>query len=506
MPNKTITFLRSSVMQWLLLLTVILLGLGVRLYDLTDPPLDFHATRQLRSAIIARAIYYQLLPDADPVVRDLTHELAQLEVYEPPILENVVGFADLVAGDEYAWMGRLFSSVFWIVGGIILFLIARRWVSFWAALVGLMFYLFLPMSVIMSRSFQPEPWLVMWMLLAAWALLRWSEKPTWGRAVFAGLLGGIAVLVKVVAAFFILPMLLGVVIAEGGWRRLLRSLQPWVIGAIMLGPTGLYYALFHAGRSASFLSFWTGDLFKLVFTSGFYADWLAMIKGLMGLTILLVAVAGVVLAARVPRALLVGGWVGYALYGLVFPYQYTTHEYYHLPLIPLVAMSIVAVVDLLFTAISTRHIVWKVVVLAGLLFASGYSLWVGRSMLHASDYRNEVTAWRNVAEAIPAGKSFIALTADYGMRLNYFGMRQISAAFPTTGDQNLMQLAGSDQLDYESYFAEITEGKDYFLVTAFSQLEAQPELKEILETTFVVYASGDGYVLYDLNHRLGDGD
>ena len=45
---------------------LLLLGLGIRLYDLTDAPLDFHPTRQLRGALIAPGIYYRWLPHADP--------------------------------------------------------------------------------------------------------------------------------------------------------------------------------------------------------------------------------------------------------------------------------------------------------------------------------------------------------------------------------------------------------------------------------------------------------
>jgi hypothetical protein len=40
------------------------LGLAIRLYDLSDPPLDFHATRQFRAALIARGLYYGALDDA----------------------------------------------------------------------------------------------------------------------------------------------------------------------------------------------------------------------------------------------------------------------------------------------------------------------------------------------------------------------------------------------------------------------------------------------------------
>jgi len=44
-------------------------------------------------------------------------------------------------------------------------------------------------------------------------------------------------------------------------------------------------------------------------------------------------------------------------------------------------------------------------------------------------------------------------------------------------------------------------GMDYFLITAFNQLEQQPLLQEYLADHYSIYAEGDGYVIYDL-HRL----
>ncbi len=43
---------------------MLLVGFALRMYDLTDPPLDFAPTRQLFSAIKARGMYYQYVTDA----------------------------------------------------------------------------------------------------------------------------------------------------------------------------------------------------------------------------------------------------------------------------------------------------------------------------------------------------------------------------------------------------------------------------------------------------------
>ena len=57
---------RYPIVPILILAALLLSGLALRFYDLTDQPIDFHPTRQLRGAIIARGMYYEMLPSADP--------------------------------------------------------------------------------------------------------------------------------------------------------------------------------------------------------------------------------------------------------------------------------------------------------------------------------------------------------------------------------------------------------------------------------------------------------
>ena len=52
---------RLSWAEWGTLL-ILALGIALRLVDADDAPLDFHPTRQLHNLLVARSIYYQLLP------------------------------------------------------------------------------------------------------------------------------------------------------------------------------------------------------------------------------------------------------------------------------------------------------------------------------------------------------------------------------------------------------------------------------------------------------------
>ena len=115
---------------WLIAILLITLGFGLRLVDLMDPPADFHPTRQFRGAIIARSIYYQLLPDADPQQQALATDLqADFEEFEPPILNGAVALGYLILGQEALWLARLIVSLIWCLGGLALFALVKDSVS-----------------------------------------------------------------------------------------------------------------------------------------------------------------------------------------------------------------------------------------------------------------------------------------------------------------------------------------------------------------------------------------
>ncbi len=495
----------TNLFQRLLLALIFLAGFGIRIYDLTDPPLDFHPTRQLRSAILARSFYYQMDAGADPALRELAVRMGNsLEVYEPPILEGLAALTYMALGQETLPAARVLNAFFWVLGGLALYCLARRFIGFYSMAAALAFYFFLPFSIIASRSFQPDPWMVMWILIATLLFVRWLEKPIWTRLIMAGLAAGLAVLVKLMAVFPLAGIFALSLLSDRGFKKSLRSPHVWALLALSAGPSLVYYIMNNSTRSAGFFSFWTASLSHLVLESNFYADWLAMLGGLFNLTNILLAALAAVMAARGLKPILIGFWVGYFVYGLFLPYQMTTHEYYHLELVPLVALGLGVIADAVFTRMSAQHWFWRAAAASVIAVASFYSLYVGRSIMFAASYANEPVAWKRVGEAIPEGASITALTSEYGNRLMYYGWRGISAYWPNSSDLKLFSMAGNEDMDIVSYFRETTDGRDFFLVTLFSEYEAQPELKTLLTQNYPIYSEGDGYILFDLRHPLGN--
>ena len=472
----------------------LLLALGalLRLFDLNDPPLDFHPTRQLRNSLVARSIYYDAWPQASSEQRLQAQTFRRaVGLYEPPIMESLVGFTFLITGESFA-VPRLYQTAFWLLAGLALFDLARRTTSVPGALVGLGYFLILPFAVQGSRSFQPDPLMTAAFAVGIYFLHRWSEEHEWKWALLAGALLGFSALVKIVSAFMIGAAVIAVLLSLG-ISRTWRSKQVWALAGLMVLPALLYYVVARPGRATEYFFAWTVALIGLVTSPDFYSKWLAFLGSLFGLTMLTLSLLGAIFAQPRLRAILIGSWAGYVVYGLTLPFQMYTHSYYHLQLLPVAALGIAALATPLMDRIGTLDRFWRAAAVGLVTLAAAYEAWVARSVLVAEDFRQEPAFWQEVGRAIPDSAEVIALTQDYGYRLMYWGWKKVDL-WPITTE--LSGVRGGTQ-DPVADFASLTDGMDYFLVTAFGQLDKQPGLSEVL-SQLPVAAEGPGYVLYDL--------
>src|SRR5512136_1250234 len=101
----------GSWVETVLLVVLFVAALGIRLYDLTDLPNDFYMTRQYRSLLIARGMYYQHSTSIPDWQRSMAVAQWKAEgLIEPPIMESLVALTYNLTGVQ-TWMGRLFASL-----------------------------------------------------------------------------------------------------------------------------------------------------------------------------------------------------------------------------------------------------------------------------------------------------------------------------------------------------------------------------------------------------------
>jgi 4-amino-4-deoxy-L-arabinose transferase-like glycosyltransferase len=488
--------------KWPVLLLIFSLGLGIRLYDLTDPPLDYHPTRQLRSAIIARGMYSSLHAFPPEEKRLFAVEQWQKEaVIEPVVLESIVAASYALIGGEYVWIARLYSSLFWFLGGLAILGLAKEWASFDGAMIALVFYFFNPFGVIASRTFQPDPLMVSLAVGALWAIYRWHKHQTWVRAVIAGLLAGAAIFVKSVAIFPLIMAMAGLLFVSPSWRFLLGRGQVWCMVGLTILPGALYHVY------GIFIDGFLGQQFSLRFfpsllvSPSFYIHWLDVIGRTIGFGAFFVALSGLLLLRFKPEGgMAIGYLLGYFIYGMTLPYHITTHDYYQLPLVPMVALLLAPVAAIMYEHLGVnRKLFSRLGVSAILVLAVLTYSWQARSILARTDFRPEIARWEDLGRKLE-GSRIVALTHDYGYRLVYYGWLT-TEHWPHLGDINLLEMAGQAQIPIMERFTELTQDMDYFLVVNMEEFQRQPELQEILYSHYPLISSGsEAYLLFELKN------
>jgi hypothetical protein len=204
---------------------------------------------------------------------------------------------------------------------------------------------------------------------------------------------------------------------------------------------------------------------------------------------------------REMRIFLSGLWGAYLLYGLFFNYHIATHDYYHLPFIPIVALSLAPLGDWFFAHLAGATVQrWARVAMYGILIFGLFSvIWDVRNQMKVVDYRPEAAMWAEISEHL--GKaSVIGLTQNYGSRLEYWGGKG-SVAWPFVGDGAYANIRGG-VLSFDDFFSRRASKMKYFLVTDFEEFDRQPELKERLLSLYAVAFQGDGYLIFDLQSPL----
>jgi hypothetical protein len=120
----------SGALTVIVLVSLVVAALAVRVDGLGDAPTDFVPERQYHSALLARGYYFDQLDSAPRWKRRLA-ELSsdQEELIEPLAMELTASLAYQVLGGERLWFPRLLSALFWVAGGVLLYLTALHFAS-----------------------------------------------------------------------------------------------------------------------------------------------------------------------------------------------------------------------------------------------------------------------------------------------------------------------------------------------------------------------------------------
>jgi 4-amino-4-deoxy-L-arabinose transferase-like glycosyltransferase len=516
--------------SWLIMTGVLCFSLAmiIRVYGFyrLDAP-GMIAERQFRSALIARKFYFELTNSVPEWRRQIVFTSVQRAgILEPPITELLVALVYRLVKGERLWIARLLSSIFWVAGGLFLFRITKRMVSVEAALFASIYYLFVPLGVVASISFLPEPLMIMMFLFSILTIIRHYEQPSKSRLIIAAVVSGLAILIKP----FILFAVLGAFIAlsiyrKTTWKRVF-DFDFFIFSGICLSLSAFYYL--YGIFIGKFLdaNFQAGFLPYLFFQREFWERWLVTAANAVGLTPLIIALLGIPMLPKVwQRYLMIGLWIGYFLFGLAYTYPIRISGHYHLQLIVIVALCLGPILQLLtdyLRSLSHQWYWWIPVGVALILVL----------LFNFREVRGEFTAYRGfesekiaeeIGEIVNHSNKVVYVATYYGMPLEYYG--ELSGTYwprkmvnwdlvkdryqgrvEQSGIQWTQRLAGwifrrldERELSIKDRFDILGISPEYFVISDLEDFKRNhTDLEEFLADDCPLLADGDKYLIYDV--------
>ena len=493
------------------------MALGMRIYGAIDHPPEFQYVRQYHSALLARHLYYQGI-ESVPEWKNAVMQVTTPKIHEPPIMEWLAALGYHAMDGEQLWIPRIIASLFWIIGGLALLAILKRFFDTEVALLSSAFYLLVPYGIYLSRSFQPDSLMVMMMLLSILAIVRFHEKANMTRLLTAAIMSGLALLIKPVAAFLILGAFISLALSREHLKKIIFNRSCWLFCLITVAPAAVYYLYQIAGGGALSGVAQKSILPGLLVHLFYYKGWLYQLERVVGFPFFIASLIGTLMFKnREGRFMAWGLWLGYLCFGLVFTWPFTTHAYYHIVAIPIIALCLGPLFEIIMKCLR-RQSSWFVrpAFLGILIFIIAITLKPVIGSIQRSDYLKKAAVFKEIGETVRHSTKTVFLTPHEGEPLMYhgwlggkkwpgswafriekFGYIKMTDFQELNRQANVQAVKRRFEEDFKS------DKPEYFIVTNFKEFEQQPDLKAFLATNFDKLAETEHYLIFDLKSEKG---
>ena len=454
--------------------------------------------REYTSAIFARAYYFTNNDDIEDWRRDIAIITKdQQPVLEPPLVEYLVSLIYRVMGMEEIYYSRYLTNAFWIIGGVFMYLIGKKLLSANAALIATAYYLFVPMGVIISRSFQPDSLMMMLFLMSLYSVIHYSDRHSTNRLLLACVISGITLLLRPLVVFAIFGAFLALSIQQNrNWKGLINT--PLIIfTSSSLLPAVIYYGygIVFAGFMRWKIS--TSFMPYLLTKKDFWLGWFELGADVAGPALLLLAIVGFFFIQNKNAQYLVVGLVAsYVVFGIAFTYHIHTHPYYHIQLIPIIGLCIAPV--MLGIVNSLRQLLvktWMVPVSAVLLIALYFSYREVHDSLYQFHMEDPAVA-HEIGEIVHHSPRTVFVSNYYGVPLEYYGEFG-GAPWPVRIEDAFYRRPGEPELSVEERIDGLGFTPEYFVITNFNLFNHKhQDLRAYLENNCPILKETGAYLIY----------
>jgi hypothetical protein len=219
---------------------------------------------------------------------------------------------------------------------------------------------------------------------------------------------------------------------------------------------------------------------SLLMTSFFWTGIARQIHAVFGWVTATAAVIGTVVASdKLLRRLLVATWIGYAIFAVVFTYHMATHDYYHLPFVPIAALSVAAGMDRVWSMLRLTSTKPLAATCAICSFVAWQGAVVAAPRLHRQDAAALVADYQRIGDVTHHDGQIVFLDLEYGYPLMYHA-EVAGDAWPGSDDLEAERLDGRPTRSASERLDKDYPQPRYFVVTDLSSLTAQTDLQALL--------------------------
>lgn len=492
---------------------ILLILVLTRFVNINQPLLEYNSSRQVQTAMIARNIAFNqaevLKPEVDDQGRGPTYLMQEF-----PVITSLTAIIVRGSGSIPEWVLRSTSVIAFVIAAIFLFLFAGKIYGRDIANLSVLIFAVSPLSILMSRVYQPDMAMVASMLVCFYSMYKSLEKGSFLWGIIAALSFSLTVLFKITNLYLILPLGVFMVITPskkgmGLWAGILCSL-PAIIP--ILWWWGIYTRSVRMAFPNAYDTFGFGYLIQsmrahLIYPP-FYREIFSNLAASPLTPVLFVfSVFGLTRSIKRKDLFLVFWVFSVFLFFLMVPEQ-SKQEYYMLSFVPPGAILASLGLEQVFGKLRTkfaRNVFVLVITMVTLLFTVRMT---APKFINRPEYQDVVDAGLRVQE-ISEKDDLVVASHGFSQDLLYYCNRR-GWAFPVDResllkyvddlkiDDNIKRIENVDDAVGELE-ARRNEGARFLVSVPASAVENMPVFGEYLMRNYDEIArDGDRYVIYDL--------
>jgi 4-amino-4-deoxy-L-arabinose transferase-like glycosyltransferase len=232
-PDSPPSLSQPPYLQWLALGTILLLGAGLRLWQLDQ---NGYGTEYYAAGVRSMMNnWHNFLYNAFDPAGFVSLDKPPLAFWFQGVSVKLFGFSglSLIVPQVLAGLGSI----------VMVHILVRHFFGIPAGLLSAFFLSLTPIAVAADRSNNSDSWLVLFILAAAWALLHAADKGSRVLLILSMILIGVGFNVKMMAAFVVLPAFV-LVYFLGAPLPLKRRIFDLIWGGLILTVVSLLWVLF----------------------------------------------------------------------------------------------------------------------------------------------------------------------------------------------------------------------------------------------------------------------